>query len=123
MRVLVCAIVLVVASALAGCSDPPARPESSNVESFDIVAETIDPSTGAFTVTVRVSPPVSEARVKSLAESLIDQRKNAFGNIRVRTLTSGAGAGDLPYAVSVLQDGVVTHTFNKQAAPQRIPTH
>lgn len=123
MRAAVSAIVLIAASTLAACSDRAAAPEPDNVGSFDIVSETFDPSTGALTVTVRVGPPVSEARIKSLAERLIDKRRSASGNISVRTLTSGAGAGDLPYAVSVLQDGVVTHAFNKQALPQRIPTH
>jgi hypothetical protein len=56
-------------------------------------------------------------------ESIIANRKGDYRHILVKSYTEGMAASDVPFAISRLEDGSLTHRFNSVAETQRIPTH
>jgi hypothetical protein len=90
---------------------------------YVIVSESPEPESGRLAIDIKVPQPTDEARVKSIAESLINARKSAHRQIVVKTYLESVATSDMPYAISRFQDGQITHRFNSEAGQQRIPTH
>lgn len=103
-----------------GTAPPPTR---SNAQPFSIISEQADPAASSLTLLIKVSGPATEANVKTIAESVIAGRKGDYRHILVKSYTEGTNASDVPFAVSRLEDGAVTHRFNSMVETQRIPTH
>jgi len=108
---------------LAGCNRDAPVPVAGNSAAYVILAESADPRSGRLAIDIQVPQPTDENRVKSVAESLINARRSGHREVVIKTyLDSVAGSG-IPYAISTLEDGQITHRFNTDAGQQRIPTH
>ena len=119
-RVTLLVLALAVASACAPSAPPPTR---GALQSFRILSEQADPSTGTLTVHIQIIEPVLKESARSAAESVIESFKPQYRNITINSYAGNAGPGDAPYAVSKLEGGVVTHKFSPEAETQKIPTH
>ena len=108
--------------ALAGCGSAPA-PIPSNVQPFSVISEQADPVASNLTLLIRVSGAPTQSNVKSIVESIIESRKSDYRHILVKSYTEGMAASDVPFAISRLEDGAVTHRFSSMAETQKIPTH
>ena len=106
----------------AACSDAP-PPTRTRAEPFTILSEQPGPDNLSLTVSIKLSEPVTEPSVRSIAESVISGRKDRYQSIIVKSYLAATSTIDMPYSISKLEGGSVTHRFNSQAAPQRIPTH
>ena len=84
---------------------------------------TADPSNNGITLVISVNSPATEESVKSVAEQVIAKYKSQYQNITVKSYPAGSDQSGVPYATSMFTDGSITHTFNPQALPQKIPTH
>ena len=104
------------------CGTAPA-PTRSTVQPFSVISEQTDPVAGSLTLIIKVSGPATQPSVKSIVESLIANRKGEYRHILVKSYTEGMAATDVPFALSRLEDGSITHRFNSMAETQRIPTH
>jgi hypothetical protein len=116
------AIIVICLLALAGCGGAPA-PIRSNAQPFSVISEQADPVSGSLTLLIKVSGPATEPSVKSLVESIIADRKGDYRHIIVKSYTEGMSASDVPFAISRLEDGAITHRFNSMTENQKIPTH
>jgi hypothetical protein len=116
------AIIALSLVSLTACGTAPA-PTRSDSQTFSIISEQPDPAAGSLTVVIRVSGPASQASVKSIAESIIANRKGDYRNMIVKSYTEGTSASDGPFAISKLEAGSVTHRFNTMVETQKIPTH
>ena len=108
--------------ALAGCGTAPA-PTLSNAQLYSVISEQADPAASSLTLLIKVSGPATQASVKSIAETAIASRKGDYRHIVVKSYTEGMTASDTPFAVSRLEDGIVTHRFSSLAETQKIQTH
>jgi hypothetical protein len=114
-------IPVMIGLALSGCTGtPPTRVEA---ERYTLLSEQIDPASGSLDVRLRITGPADQTEVKGIAESIIESRRSRYSDITVRTYSSVSSAADLPYAISTLGGGAVTHQFNPKAGETRIPTH
>ena len=116
------AIIALSVFSLSACGTAPA-PTRSDTQTFSVISEEADPVAGSLTLVIRVSGPASQPSVKSIAESIIANRKGDYRHILVKSYTEGMVASDAPFAISRLEDGSVTHRFNTMAETQKIPTH
>ena len=116
------AIISLFVLALAACGTAPAPTRSSD-QPFSVISEQADPVASSLTLLIKVSGPATQPNVKSIAESVIDSRKGEYRHILVKSYTAGMAASDVPFAISMLEDGAVTHRFNSMAETQKIPTH
>lgn len=107
---------------LAACGAAPA-PTRSSAQPYSVISEQADPAAGSLTLLIKVSGAATQPNVKSIVESIIDNRKAEYRHILVKSYTAGMGASDAPFAISRLEDGAVTHRFNSMAETQKIPTH
>ena len=108
---------------LAGCNNDAPVPVAATSSSYVIISEAADRASGQLAIDIKVPQPTNEARVKSVVESLINARKSAHKQIVIKTYLESVATSDVPYAVSRLEDGQITHRFNTEAQQQRIPTH
>lgn len=115
-------IILLVVVALAACGTAPA-PTRSSEQTYSVVSEQADPAASSLTLVIKVSGPATQPNVRSIAESIIANRKGEYRHILVKSYAEGMAAGDAPFAVSTLEDGAVTHRFRSMAETQKIPTH
>lgn len=116
----ICAALVLSAFIACGGAPPPTR---SNAQPFSVISEQADSAAHTLTVLIRVSGPATEANVKPIAESVIASRNAGYPRIFVKSYLEGAGSGDLPFAISRLEDGVITHHFNSMAETEKIKTH
>ena len=105
-----------------GCGTAPA-PTRTDVQSFSVISEQTDRVASTLTLLIKVSGPATQQNVKSIVESVIANRKGDFRHILVKSITEGMTANDVPFAISRLENDVVTHRFNSTAETERIPTH
>jgi len=109
---------------LLACGTAPApAPTRSTSQPFSVISEQSDPVASSLTLLIRVSGPATQPNVKSIVESVIASRKAEYSHIIVKSYTEGMTASDAPFAISRLEDGVITHRFNAMAETQKIPTH
>jgi hypothetical protein len=102
-----------------GGDAPVVAPSSSR---YMLMGEMIDPASGSLIINIKMSQQASESDIKTVAETLINERKDRHSKVTVRTLLDAYG-NDIPYATSSLDSGQVTHQFNQAAKQKRIPTH
>jgi len=107
---------------LAAC-DTASAPTRSGAEPFSVISEQADPTAGSLTLVIKVSGPAAQPNVKSIVETIIANRKGDYRHILVKSYTEGMAATDVPFAISRLEDGAVTHRFNSMAETQKIQTH
>ncbi|MCI0488204.1 MAG: hypothetical protein L0229_16575 [Blastocatellia bacterium] len=112
---------LVLAICVACSNAPP--PTRARAEPFTVLSEQPGADNLSLTVIIKLNESPTEPSARTIAESVIASRKDRYQNITVESYLSGASASDPPYSVSKLEGGSVTHRFNSQVAPQRIPTH
>jgi|SRR6516225_3503059 hypothetical protein len=108
---------------LSGCDKDAPVPIAADSSRYVIISESPDPGSGRLDIEIKVPQPTDQARVKSVVESLINSRKTAHNQIVVKTYLESAATSDMPYAISRLEDGQITHRFNNEAGQQRIKTH
>ncbi len=119
-RVAVSALILL---ALLACGGSGPRRIGKGSESYVINSTLVDPARKAATFSISVDSQSTQADVKSVAELVVERYKADYPNITVKTYLLGSDTSGLPYATSMLADNAVTHWFNPQAVPQKIPTH
>ena len=108
--------------AFAGCGGAPA-PTRSNLQPFSVISEQADPSAGTLTLLIRVSGPATQANVKPIAESAITSKRGEYAHVLIKSYVEGMTASDPPFAISRLENGVISHHFNSMNETQKIPTH
>lgn len=108
---------------LSGCNKDAPVPIPGTFSPYEILSEATDPQSGRLAIDIKVPQPTDEPRVKAVVESVINARKAAHRQIIVKTFLESVATSDLPYAVSTLEGGQITHRFNSEASQQRIPTH
>jgi hypothetical protein len=115
-------ILALILSLAPGCGTAPA-PKLSNSQLFSVILEQADTSTSSLTMTIKVSGPATQTNVKAAAEAAIAARKNEYRHILIKSYTEDLETSGVPFAVSKLEEGEVTHRFNSLAETQKIPTH
>ena len=116
------AIIVLALLSLAGCGTAPA-PTRADAQPFSVISEQADPVASNLTMLVKVTGPATQQNVRSIVESIIANRKGEYRHILVKSYTEETAASDVPFAISRLEDGSVTHRFNSMAENKRIPTH
>ena len=116
------AIVVIALMMFAGCGTAP-PPTRSNQQPYSIISEKADPTSGTLNLDVRISGTATQANVRSVVETIIDNRRGEYRHILVKSFVGDSGATETPFAVSRLENGEVTHRFNTPAETEKIPTH
>lgn len=114
------ALALLLSAACGGGAPPPTR---AGLESFKVISEQADPATESLDVSILIQGAAAEASVKSAAESVIKSYENQYRTIVIKSYVGSASPNDLPYGVSRLERGQITHSFHPEAATKKIPTH
>jgi hypothetical protein len=115
-------LVLTVLSLFAACSNNTPRQKPMPSEPYIILSSMADPTTKSVRIMIRVDSPVSEDRVKKAVDLLVEKHKGQFEAVTINSYTT-SDTNTLPYAVSRYDSSGVSHQFNAQAAPQKIPSH
>ena len=114
-------IAVLIVSAFVACGgDGPTR---NKAELYRVNATVADPSRGSITISISVASNPSESDVKEAAEAVIATYKKEYPNIVVKSYPMSADGSGLPYGTSVLDGGVISHSFNPQALREKIKTH
>ena len=108
---------------LLSCGGSAPAPTRSNAQSFEVISEQADPAAGSLALLIKVAGPATQSNVRSIAESVIANRKDQYRHILVKSYTEGMSPSDTPFAISRLEDGAVTHRFSSLAETRKIPTH
>lgn len=116
------AVIALFLLALVSCGTAPA-PTLSNAQPFSVISEQADSVASSLTLLINVSGPATQSNVKSIAESVIANRKSEYRHIIVKSYAEGMTASDTPFAISRLEDGAITHRFNSLSESQKIQTH
>ena len=116
------AIIVLCLLSFAAC-DTASAPMRSGAEPYSVISEQADPVAGSLTLLIKVSGPATQQNVKSVVESIVANRKADYRHILIKSYTEGMSASDVPFAISRLEDGSVTHRFNSMAETQKIQTH
>lgn len=120
LRVIAAAVLLSLAVSCGGAA-PPSTVASAR--SYSVISEQADPAAGTLTVSIKVAGPAIQSSVKSIAESVIAERKSEYRHITVKSYAENATANEQPLAISRLENDSVTHSFNSRTETQRIQTH
>jgi hypothetical protein len=104
-----------------GCGNAP-PPMAVGPAPYTVISEQPTAS-GADAVSIKMTGPPSQAAVKSIAETLINERKARFTSITVTTYAPDTGSSGLVYATSTFDGHTVSHNFSSRVQDQRIPTH
>ena len=114
-------ISVLIVSALVGCGgDGPTR---GKAELYNVRATVADPSRGSITISISIASNPSERDVKEAAEAVIATYKTEYPNIIVKSYPMSSDGSGLPYGTSVLDRGVISHSFNPEALREKIKTH
>jgi hypothetical protein len=113
---------ILVLSLIVACGGTPPQMRVASPP-HSIISEQPDPATAGVVVDIKVAGQPSQSDVKSIAESLIASRRSEYKMIVIRSFVDSATQGRMPYALSRLENGAITHQFNPQAEMQKIPTH
>lgn len=116
-------IILSALIGLAACGGKEVAPLTDTSDAFTIISSTPEQATKSITINIRIEGPLSQDSARNAAETIIARHRDSYRNITVRSFAQGSRETDLPYATSVLQNGVINHKFNPMVAPQKIPTH
>ncbi len=103
-----------------GGNAPKQKPKPS--EPYIIISSIADPTANSYKLMIKVDPPITEENVKKAAEIAIEKNKGQFQTVIVNSYTTN-NMNSTPYAISRYDSSGVTHQFNSQVAPQKIPTH
>jgi hypothetical protein len=109
-------------SLVLGCDTAP-RPTLSKGQPFSIVSEQADQPASSLTMIIKVSGPATQTNVKSAAESAIAARKTEYRHILIKSYTEDMETSGVPFAISKLEEGQMTHRFNSLAETEKIQTH
>ncbi|HKG20943.1 MAG TPA: hypothetical protein VKC34_03520, partial [Blastocatellia bacterium] len=74
-RAILLILALTITPACTGSAPPPTR---GSLQSFKVLSERADPSTGTLTVHIQIIEPVSRESVRSAAESVIASFKSQY---------------------------------------------
>jgi hypothetical protein len=107
---------------LAGCNSNAPKQKPKPIDPYIIISSMADPATKSYRMMIRVDPPITEENVKKAAEKAIEKFKGQFEVLTVNSYTS-SDTNTIPIAISRYDNGGITHQFNPQAAPQKIPSH
>lgn len=116
------AVILLSLLSVAGCGTAPA-PTRADDHPFTVISEQADAVASNLTMLIKVTGPATQQNVKSIVESIMANRKDEYRHILVKSYAEVTPASDVPFAVSRLENGSVTHRFNSLTESQRIPTH
>lgn len=119
-KTIAAALTLLTSMSCSGSAPPPAV---ATGQPYAVISEKADPAAGTLTLSVSVSSPATQANLKSIAESVIGERKSEFRRITVKLYSPDAGASDRPLAVSRLENDAISHQFNPRTETERIQTH
>ena len=106
-----------------GCGGDSSNATRRRAEPYVVNNVIADRASLSITISITVDPPATEANVKAAAEIVIAKHSGEYKSITVKSYTRGADQGGLPYATSMFTGDTVTHSFNPNAASQKIPTH
>jgi hypothetical protein len=112
--------VLIISAFVACGGDGPKRTKDNL---YSVRATVVDPSRKSVTISISLASNPTEGDVKEAAEAVIATYKAEYPNIIVKSYPMSADGSGLPYGTSVLQDGVISHSFNPQALVEKIKTH
>jgi hypothetical protein len=115
-------LIAVLAFLMVGCSTNAPTHKPRPAEPFIILTSGVDPAANRLMISIRVDPPITEANVRQAAELVIEKNKPSYKSITVKSFATSDASG-FPYATSFYDGQMVTHQFNPQAAPQKIPSH
>ncbi|MBI3652924.1 MAG: hypothetical protein HY231_18010 [Acidobacteria bacterium] len=108
---------------LLACSNSKTpKQEARDAEPYRVISSLVNPANHSLLVMIQVDPPLNEARVKKAVELVIENNKGQFQNIEVKSFAT-PDANTPPFATSDFDGQSVSHRFNPQAAPQKIPSH
>jgi ABC-type glycerol-3-phosphate transport system substrate-binding protein len=114
-------ISVLVALAFVACGGD--GPKRTKADLYSIRATVADPSRGTITISISVASNPSERDVKEAAEAVIATYRAEYPSITVKSYPMSADGSGLPYGTSVLEGGVISHSFNPQSASEKIKTH
>jgi hypothetical protein len=114
--------ILILLSLFAACGGNAPQQRQKPIDPYIIISSMADPTTNSYRMMIRVDPPITEENVKKAAEKAIEKFKGQFAAVTVQSYTT-SDTNTVPYAVSRYDGSGVSHQFNPQAAPQKIPSH
>ena len=120
VKVLPCILLLLICVA---CSSDVPRGKPQPPEPYVIEASTVEPGANHLIVSIKLDPPFTEETAKKAAEIVVERNRAQFKNITVRSYTRHVTEDPKPFAVSVFDGNNLTHQFNPQLVPQKIPSH
>ncbi len=102
------------------CNAPVTRQQPS--AAYVVDTSMVDQTTNTLTVNIKLDSPVTEASVKAAGEAVINQHRNQFKSVVVKSFLHSQQSL-YPYCISTLAEGAISHQVNKQLEPQKIPSH
>lgn len=117
IRVVGAAVVLTVFLACGG-----GAPRKEAAEAYVIKSVLADPSRNSIIIDISIDPQSRESEVKAAAEAIIAKHKNEYSSIVVKSHLTPDTSG-LPYGTSFFEAGVISHSFNPKAIPEKIKPH
>lgn len=115
-------MIALVLSLFVACGGTAPRQKPKPSEPYIILSSMADPTTNSYKLMIKVDAPITEESVKKAAEMAIEKYKGQFASVIVQSYTT-SNTNSTPYAVSQYDSSGVSHQFNPQLAPQKIPTH
>jgi hypothetical protein len=115
------AVILLILASFSACGGDGPR-HANDPEPYTVTGTVADPTTGSLTVSIAVASKSTERSVKEAAEAVIAMHRAEYPNIVVKAYPVSSDPSGLPYGTSILQDGVISHSFNPNYA-EKIKTH
>lgn len=106
---------------LAGCGGAP-RPTAVDPTGYTVISEQPG-GTGSLAISIKLNGPPNQSLVKSIAETIINQKKAQFSRVTVNTYAPDSGSSGVAYATSTFDGNTIVHNFNSQAQQQRLASH
>jgi hypothetical protein len=113
---------LTVISLFVACSSNAPRQKPLPSEPYIVLSSMADPTSKSYRIMIRIDSPASEDRVKKAVDMLVEKHKGQFEALTINSYTT-SDTNTPPYAVSRYDSSGVSHQFNAQVAPQKIPSH
>lgn len=107
---------------LVACAGEAPKKKDRPTLPYVVLSSVTDPATGMLSISIKVDPPHSEENLQTVAALVIENYKSQFNNITVKSYTRSDASG-IPYGISTYTNNTISHQFNSQAAPQKIPSH
>ncbi len=122
-NLLLIALAFAIALLSEACANHSAEPLPDPAQSYTVLSSVADSSTSSIAVKIRIFEPLTQERVKAVAEAALARYKDQFQTILIESYVRAGQPNELPYAISNFENGQLVHRFNPQATPQKIPTH